>query len=44
MGELYDNIGLGYSVGRCTDPGVAKQLYALLDGATRIVNIGAGTG
>ena len=29
---------------RCTDPKIAQQLYAELQGATRIVNIGAGTG
>jgi SAM-dependent methyltransferase len=44
MNELYDDIGIGYAVGRCTDPDVAKQLYTQLQGATRIVNIGAGTG
>jgi SAM-dependent methyltransferase len=29
---------------RCTDPKIAEQLYKELQGATRIVNIGAGTG
>ncbi|RIK30462.1 MAG: SAM-dependent methyltransferase [Anaerolineae bacterium] len=44
MDAIYNNIGKNYSVTRCTDPKIAKQLYAELEGATRIVNIGAGTG
>lgn len=44
MDALYDNIGNNYAVTRSTDPKVAQQLYAELQGATRIVNIGAGTG
>ena len=44
MDAIYDDIGNNYSVTRCTDPKIAKQLYDELDGATRIVNIGAGTG
>ncbi|MEZ4658697.1 MAG: class I SAM-dependent methyltransferase [Caldilineaceae bacterium] len=44
MNPIYDDIGLTYSVTRCTDPQIAQQLYAELRGATRIVNIGAGTG
>jgi SAM-dependent methyltransferase len=44
MDTLYDDIGNDYSLTRCTDPKIAKQLYAELYGATRIVNIGAGTG
>ncbi len=44
MEPIYDNIGTNYSVTRCTDPKIAQQLYAELQGATRIVNIGAGTG
>ena len=44
MNAIYDDIGINYSVMRCTDPHIAKQLYAELQGATRIVNIGAGTG
>ena len=44
MDAIYDEIGNNYSVTRCTDPKVAKQLYEELQGATRIVNIGAGTG
>jgi hypothetical protein len=44
MDAIYDEIGINYSVTRCTDPEIAKQLYSELRGATRIVNIGAGTG
>jgi SAM-dependent methyltransferase len=44
VATLYDAIGINYSVTRCTDPKIAKQLYAEFQGATRIVNIGAGTG
>ena len=39
-----DDIGINYSVRRCTDPKIAKQLYSELQGASWIVNIGAGTG
>lgn len=44
MEPIYDIIGLNYSVTRCTDPKIAEQLYAELQGASRIINIGAGTG
>ena len=44
MDAIYDDIGNNYSVTRGTDPKIAKQLYTELQGATRIVNIGAGTG
>ena len=44
MNAIYDKIGINYSVSRCTDPQIAKQLYSELQGATRIINIGAGTG
>jgi SAM-dependent methyltransferase len=44
MDAIYDDIGNDYSVTRRTDPKIAQQLYAELRGATRIVNIGAGTG
>ena len=44
MDAIYDEIGINYSVTRCTDPEIAKQLYSALDAAIRIVNIGAGTG
>jgi SAM-dependent methyltransferase len=41
---IYDDIGINYSVRRCTDPKIANQLYLELEDAARIVNIGAGTG
>ena len=44
MEAIYDDIGVNYSVTRCTDPKIAQQLYSKLQGATRIINIGAGTG
>ncbi|TGD76241.1 class I SAM-dependent methyltransferase [Mangrovimicrobium sediminis] len=44
MSTIYDSMGVNYSVRRCTDPQIFLQLYAELEGATRIVNIGAGTG
>lgn len=44
MNATYDEIGVTYAVTRCTDPKIASQLYPELQGATRIVNIGAGTG
>jgi len=44
MKAEYDDIGAGYSVTRCTDPKIAKQLYTRLEDASRIVNIGAGSG
>lgn len=44
MNPIYDDIGINYSVNRCTDPNVAAQFYPELEGASRIINIGAGTG
>lgn len=44
MDALYDDIGINYSAMRRTDPKLAKQLYTELQGAARIINIGAGTG
>ena len=44
MSALYDSIGVRYSAHRTTDPSLAKRLHAELIGATRIVNIGAGSG
>lgn len=44
MKAIYDEIGNNYSVSRRTDPRIAEQLYTELRGATRIVNIGAGSG
>lgn len=44
MKALYDDIGIDYAAQRRTEPRIAARLYAHLKGATRIVNIGAGTG
>ena len=44
MDAVYDDIGRTYSVTRRTDPRLAKRIHAELSGASRIVNIGAGTG
>lgn len=44
MDAIYDRIGTNYTVERCTDPKIARQLHAYLQGATSLVNIGAGTG
>ena len=44
MEAIYNDIGVNYSLTRCTDPKIAEQLYSKLQGATRIINIGAGTG
>lgn len=44
MEPIYDDIGVDYAVTRSTDPRIAAQLYVELQGATRIVNIGAGAG
>ena len=42
--ERYDTIGQGYRRHRRPDPRVAARLHAHLDGATRILDIGAGAG
>lgn len=44
MDALYDRIGTTYSTTRCTDPVIARQLYAKLEGASRVLNVGAGAG
>ena len=41
---LYNTIGQNYTGNRRTDPRIAEQIYAHLQGAKRIVNIGAGSG
>jgi SAM-dependent methyltransferase len=42
--ELYDEIGLGYSLGRRTDPRWMTAIVAALGDARAIVDVGAGTG
>ena len=44
MKTIYDKIGKSYSVGRRTDPKLAKQMHQFLSGSHSILNIGAGTG
>ena len=44
MAALYDRIGRNYTAQRCTDRRLYEQLRVHLEGATRIVNIGAGSG
>jgi SAM-dependent methyltransferase len=44
MGAVYDSIGLGYSAHRRADPRWKATIAAALDGATSIVDVGAGTG
>lgn len=41
---LYDEIGLGYSLGRRTDPRWLAPIVTALGQASSVVNIGAGTG
>ena len=40
----YDTIGINYAQKRKSDPKIAVQIFELLKGAKRIVNIGAGSG
>ncbi|MEM7038827.1 MAG: class I SAM-dependent methyltransferase, partial [Bacteroidota bacterium] len=40
----YDEIGKGYAGNRKSDPHIAAQIFSQLQGARRILNIGAGTG
>jgi SAM-dependent methyltransferase len=44
MGTVYDTIGVGYASGRRTDPRWTAPILAALGDASRIVNVGAGTG
>lgn len=41
---IYDQIGINYSTQRQTDPRLAAQLHKELEGASKILNIGAGSG
>lgn len=41
---VYDRIGRGYATGRRTDPRIAAMLWEALGDATRVLNVGAGTG
>jgi SAM-dependent methyltransferase len=42
--HLYDTIGVTYTVTRRTDPRVAAQIWAALEDARTVLNVGAGTG
>lgn len=44
MNPIYDTIGHNYSENRKTDPEIERQIHSKLEGATKIINIGAGTG
>jgi len=44
MSVKYDKIGINYATKRQTDPRLASQILQKLQGATRIINIGAGSG
>ncbi|PCH60722.1 MAG: SAM-dependent methyltransferase [SAR86 cluster bacterium] len=44
MNPIYNQIGQTYSLGRRTDPHIAAQLHSHLEGASSLLNIGAGTG
>src|SRR5579862_6947806 len=42
--QLYDTIGVSYSVTRRTEPRIAAQVWAALGDARTVLNVGAGTG
>jgi SAM-dependent methyltransferase len=42
--QLYDTIGVTYTVTRRTEPRIAAQLWAALGDAQTVLNVGAGTG
>jgi SAM-dependent methyltransferase len=42
--QRYDAIGIGYTTFRQPDPRIEAQIWAAIGAATRIVNVGAGTG
>ncbi len=42
--RLYDKIGETYTVTRRTEPRIAAQVWAALDDARTVLNVGAGTG
>jgi SAM-dependent methyltransferase len=43
-GPLYDTIGHAYPVTRRTEPRIAARIWAALDDARTVLNVGAGTG
>jgi SAM-dependent methyltransferase len=42
--DHYDTIGRGYAAFRRSDPHIAEQIWSVIGDASRIVNVGAGTG
>jgi SAM-dependent methyltransferase len=42
--QLYDTIGVTYTMTRSTDPRIAAQIWAALGDARTVLNVGAGTG
>jgi SAM-dependent methyltransferase len=45
MGDaVYDRIGRGYTTVRRPDPRIEERIWSALAGASRVVNVGAGTG
>ena len=42
--QLYDTIGVTYTVTRRTEPRIAAQIWAALGDARTVLNVGAGTG
>lgn len=42
--STYDQIGVGYTVGRRSDPGRSRAIENALDRAGSVINVGAGTG
>lgn len=44
MKAIYDEIGIDYALKRQTEPRIAKQIFAELEGADKVINIGAGAG
>jgi SAM-dependent methyltransferase len=42
--QLYDTIGVTYTVTRRTDPRIAAQIWSALGDARTVLNVGAGTG
>lgn len=41
---LYQQIGVGYTGARCTEPRIAEQIWSALGDAESVLNVGAGTG
>ena len=42
--QLYDTIGVAYTVTRRTEPRIAEQIWTALGDARTVLNVGAGTG